>query len=326
MAGATARAIDGLYNLESSVYARIVTDMADAVIGIDQHHVIRLCNPAAETLFGWSCQDMIGKPVNMLIPERFHDAHHGSIRTFREETQHARYMGNRKSFILGETRAGREISLGATILNVPDKDAPLMVAIVRDLTERLEHQGELQRLANTDPLSGALNRRAFRHVAETEIHNSRLRNQPTALILFDIDHFKCVNDRHGHQTGDRVICAFTDLLRTSLRAHDVLGRWGGEEFIVLLPSASLDQAISVSERIRRAVENAAFGLESEIDLRLTTSAGVTHAHESETLDGFIRRADVALYAAKANGRNRVFIFGVEHEDAVPFQGCENNHP
>ena len=326
MTGAPVRAIDGLYNLDRSVYARIVTDMADSVIGIDQHHIIRLCNPAAEALFGWSRDEIIGKPVNMLIPERFHNAHDGNVESFRGETADARYMGNRKGFILGQTRAGHEISLGATILNVIDSREPLMVAILRDLTERLEHQSELQRLANTDPLSGALNRRAFRDVAETEIHNSRLRNHPTALILFDIDHFKGVNDQHGHHTGDRVICEFTDLLRTSLRAHDILGRWGGEEFIVLLPSASLDQAISVSERIRRAVENAAFSLGSDIDLRLTASAGVTHARESETLDGFIRRADLALYAAKENGRNRVFVFGVDHEEAIPFEHDEDRTP
>lgn len=326
MAGAAVRAIDDLHNHDGNVYARIVTDMADAVIGIDRHHVIRLCNPAAETLFGWKREEIIGKPVNLLIPERFHQSHRGNVESFRGETAHARYMGNRKGFILGQTRTGQEISLGATILNVADEGEPLMVAIIRDLTERLEHQGELQRLANTDPLSGALNRRAFRDVAETEIHNSRLRNHPTALILFDIDHFKGVNDQHGHHTGDRVICEFTDLLRTSLRAHDVLGRWGGEEFIVLLPSASLDQATSVSERIRRAVENAAFGLESDIELRLTISAGVTHAHESETLDGFIRRADLALYAAKESGRNRVFFLGVGHDEAKPFAHTEERNP
>lgn len=318
MASASARAIDEDYNLDSRVYRRIVTDMADAVIGIDQNHLIRLCNPAAETLFGWGRDEIIGKPVNLLIPERFHHAHTGNVEAFRGEKADARYMGNRKGFILGQTRTGGEISLGATILNVHEESGTLTVAIIRDLTERLEHQSELQRLANTDPLSGALNRRAFREVAETEIHNCRLRDNPASLILFDIDHFKCINDRHGHEAGDRVICEFTDLLRSSLRAHDILGRWGGEEFIVLLPAASLDQATHVGERIRRTVESSVFGRSGELGLRLTASAGVTDAGEGEMLDGFIRRADLALYAAKENGRNRIFIFHASHDAAVAF--------
>lgn len=326
MSGASARRLDEPFALANSFYRRIVTEMADAVIGVDERHIIRLCNPAAETLFGWRSEELIGQPLTRLMPERFHHAHAGNVEAFRSEQNDARYMGNRRGFILGQTRAGAEICLGATILNLRGDGETLMVAIIRDLTERLEHQGELQRLANTDPLSGALNRRAFREAAEVEIRNSRLRNHPTSLILFDIDHFKFVNDRHGHQTGDRVICEFTDLLRASLRSHDVLGRWGGEEFIVLLPAASLEQAVHVGERIRRAVESSTFGRNDETRLELTTSAGVTHAGEAETLDGFIRRADVALYAAKENGRNRIFIFGTDHDEAVAFPTHEASAP
>ena len=318
MASVNARADDEECSPEASVYRRIVTDMADAIIGIDQDHVIRLCNPAAESLFGWPKEDMLGQPINLLIPQRFHSAHSENIDRFRAEEHDARYMGNRKGFILGCTRGGEEIRLGATILHMRSENRPLMVAIIRDLTERLAHQNELQRLANTDPLSGALNRRAFREAAETEMHTSRLYNHGVALMLFDIDHFKRVNDRHGHETGDQVICEFTDLLRGSLRTHDVLGRWGGEEFIVLLPAAALEQALNIGERIRRTVENTVFGNGLPGGLQLTTSVGVTYDSRNETLDGFIRRADQALYAAKANGRNRVFLLTANLEEAAAF--------
>ena len=326
MASALARTKSGGETPPSDVYHQIVTDMADAVVGMDRNFIIRMCNPAAETLFGWTSEEMIGQPIDLLIPERFHGAHSHNVQSFRDTRASARYMGNRRGFILGRTRSGAEICLGATILNTGSMREPLMVAIIRDLTERQEHQGELQRLANTDPLSGALNRRAFQAVSETELHNSRQRNHPTSLILFDIDHFKSINDMHGHQTGDQVICAFTELLRSSLRSNDILGRWGGEEFIVLLPSASLDQACHVGERIRRAVEEWRFEHGMGPGLKLTTSAGVTHAHENETLDGFFRRADLALYAAKANGRNRIFLFGFEHSDPQAFAHSKDHSP
>jgi diguanylate cyclase (GGDEF)-like protein len=152
--------------------------------------------------------------------------------------------------------------------------------------------------AVVDPLTGLLNRHAFLQRAPELLARQRF-GEPISLILADLDHFKEVNDRHGHLVGDRVLQAVAECLRSSLRAFDQIYRYGGEELIVLLP-ASLEEAVQTAERLRQAVACA-----RPAGLPLTVSLGVACARPGETLEGLVARADQALYAAKAAGRDRV---------------------
>jgi two-component system, cell cycle response regulator len=167
-------------------------------------------------------------------------------------------------------------------------------------------------LAATDPLTGVLNRRAFMERLEQEIERSRRGNTPISLIMADIDYFKRVNDRYGHQTGDIVLQRFVDQLTTSLRAYDFTARYGGEEFFVCLPGADGSQAGSVAERLRKRVEEMEIVFpDGSRSIRITASFGVACflLESQESIDSLIKRADEAMYRAKNEGRNRVCMAG-----------------
>ncbi len=224
----------------------------------------------------------------------------------------AKYMGSRKSFIIGHRADGTEINLGATILRTPGDAGPIFVAVLRDLTERHGYQHELELLANTDPLSGLANRRAFVNLATQELARCRSQQQPTSIVLFDLDGFKAINDGHGHEVGDTVICEFANILKSVVHSGDLLARWGGEEFVLMMPTTSVERCAAIAEMIRRNVESMEFAIADGVRLHLTVSAGVAAASTAEeSLDALLRRADHALYAAKRGGRNQVIVDSAE---------------
>lgn len=184
-------------------------------------------------------------------------------------------------------------------------------ATVFDLTERKQLEEKLRTQAMTDPLTGVFNRRYLQAQAAIEIARSRRQHYSIALMTIDIDHFKRINDEHGHDAGDDVLQAFTQIVTSLLRQEDLLCRVGGEEFAILLPMASLPQAVQVAERIRQMVEAAPFQvheMQSEKTLWLTASFGVTTVVAEETsLKAALKRADIGLYLAKEQGRNRVVV-------------------
>jgi diguanylate cyclase (GGDEF)-like protein len=182
---------------------------------------------------------------------------------------------------------------------------------IKALQEELTHANEaLLKASQTDGLTALDNRR---HIEErlTEMfgHAARL-NEPLACVMCDVDHFKSVNDTYGHQAGDAVLQQLAEILRMSAREIDRVGRYGGEEFIVLLPAANLDDAVAFAERVRREVEAREFTY-ADGTLRRTVSAGAAAWPHPEIRhqESLVKAADDALYAAKANGRNRVEAFG-----------------
>jgi diguanylate cyclase (GGDEF)-like protein len=169
---------------------------------------------------------------------------------------------------------------------------------------------DLERLASTDPLTGLHNRRAFLGYCTKELVGSSRTAEPVSLVLIDLDHFKQVNDRHGHEAGDAALCAVASQLRGAVRENDILARWGGEEFIVLLPATSSEQAVQVAQRLRLCIESISLLHNGRVDawssIRLAISVGVVTAPgRIESMDSLFRTCDEALYAAKASGRNTV---------------------
>ena len=168
------------------------------------------------------------------------------------------------------------------------------------------------KLATTDDLTGILNRRAFMERISQEINRSRREKAPLSFILSDIDHFKDVNDRHGHQAGDLVLQKFVKQLTSSSRPYDLVGRYGGEEFTICLPGADSSQAWLVAERMRKNVENMKIMLPDGLQsIQITASFGTTSLlpESEEGVESLIKRADKALYKAKNEGRNRVCTAG-----------------
>ena len=173
------------------------------------------------------------------------------------------------------------------------------VGLVLLAAERV--RGEFQHLAMRDSLTGAVLRRVLVEACEQELARCRRHGRSMALLMMDIDHFKAVNDTHGHQAGDRVLVDFVGRVSALLRRPDLLARFGGEEFVLLLPETSLEEAVAVAERILEVVAAPREGLP-----RITVSIGVaTNRPDEDRVDALLARADRALYKAKLEGRNRV---------------------
>lgn len=172
---------------------------------------------------------------------------------------------------------------------------------------------ETRRLATIDPLTGVFNRRTFIELAERELARSRRDSTSLSLMILDLDHFKQVNDTYGHLAGDNVLVAFTALIKERARRGDLVVRYGGEEFCVLLPATSLPAAVALAERIRGATRATSF---TTPPTRITVSVGVTAyaGGAGVTLETLLARADEALYRAKHEGRNRVVALPLAEAD------------
>ena len=162
---------------------------------------------------------------------------------------------------------------------------------------------ELNRLATTDSLTGAWNRRYFEQAAAFEIARTDRYGDPLALLMLDIDHFKLLNDTHGHPVGDKVLVELTRRVRPRLRATDIWARWGGEEFVALLPDTNGEDAVRLAEKLRQLIAGEPFPGIGQV----TASFGVAEFRPDETADHWFTRVDKALYAAKKAGRNRVSL-------------------
>ena len=173
----------------------------------------------------------------------------------------------------------------------------------------------LEELANSDSLTGLYNRRMFLAMCIRENERSRRTGIPFSLFLLDVDHFKQINDAHGHRGGDAVLCRVAHTVRDSVRSFDVVGRWGGEEFVVLLPGTDMKTALVVAERVRQNIpqagsENAVTGSKwSGSKLNITASIGIaTGLGSANDIESLMHRCDMAMYEAKARGRNRVVVY------------------
>ncbi len=182
----------------------------------------------------------------------------------------------------------------------------------RELTnERIRMMEKLQKLAITDGLTRLYNSRSFYSQLELEIDRSNRYQHPLTLLLLDIDHFKNYNDRFGHLEGDKVLVRFSQIIKSCLRTNDSAYRYGGEEFTVILPETAGEEAMTVAQRIRAALEDEPFSPKNGEAVKVTISIGVTEYNPKEELTTFIQRADQAMYRSKRSGRNKVSMLYAE---------------
>ncbi|MFW6379200.1 MAG: diguanylate cyclase, partial [Guyparkeria sp.] len=195
---------------------------------------------------------------------------------------------------------GGDIDVEITTNAAEYKGEKLIFCNCRDITERKRDREEIKRLATTDALTGIANRGQFSRQLAAEIERARRFGRPLALIMYDLDHFKRVNDTFGHDVGDEVLTTTARLVGERVRQVDHHGRWGGEEFMVLLPETDLEAAQESAERLRSAIEAHSFPHGQHV----TASFGVTVLGSGDRLETLVKRADEALYLAKRYGRNR----------------------
>lgn len=206
--------------------------------------------------------------------------------------------GARQGDALQEVQVG-EMTYELHISYVREVDLIRIYAL--NISERKQAETAIRLLATTDSLTGIANRRAFSSILAKEMDRAKRYGAPISLLMYDLDHFKRVNDTFGHDTGDYVLQAITGLVKENIRATDVVARWGGEEFLVLMPHSGMEAARNAAEKLRAAIAAYCFGKAG----KLTVSFGVAEFEQQDDVNSLLKRVDDALYLAKQHGRNRV---------------------
>jgi diguanylate cyclase (GGDEF)-like protein/PAS domain S-box-containing protein len=262
------------------------------VIDAEKHEIVD-ANETAYELIGVSKDKLIGKVCHEYVCP----AERGKCPI----TDLKQVIDNSERLLI-DTK-GNQIPIIKTVVPITMKNRTYLLESFIDITDRKRMDEQIQKLATTDSLTQAYNRTKFEALLDTELERSKRYNQPLSMILFDIDHFKVINDTYGHVVGDDVLKTLTHIVSENLRAIDSLARWGGEEFIILAPGTVINKAQVLAERIRKEIECYQFHNVGKV----TISSGVTELALHDTKDSFIKRADDTMYTAKKKGRNRVEV-------------------
>jgi diguanylate cyclase (GGDEF)-like protein/PAS domain S-box-containing protein len=281
---------------DSEARYRLLTDNStDIILSLNTEGVVRYASPSITQLGGYAPEGVVGRNAIDLVL----DADKAAV-----AAAHRAALGNPGATQIVEFRAavadGTVRWFEAHARGVIDAAgaASGLVNAVRDVSHRKSIEAELTTAALTDPLTGLANRRRF----DMRLADVQRGANAGCLAIFDVDHFKSVNDRHGHQAGDCVLQAFSKIARACVRDGDLVARLGGEEFGIVLPGASIDQARIVCERVRATVAGTVISI-GEGHARITVSAGI--AAIGGRMDDVLQAADAALYRAKHEGRNRL---------------------
>jgi Amt family ammonium transporter len=285
--------------------------ISDAVVIVDLEGKITLLNPVAAHLTGWTEGESMDRPLGDVV--RIVDEQGNGIDPLAPDaTWH---------FTMLRRRDGHVVLVDGSVSSIIDELRSSLGSVItfRNVTAAKRLTDELTHQAHHDPLTGLPNRRAFESRLRRAVISAKEQQCRHALLYFDLDHFKPVNDTAGHAAGDELLRQLAKLLRSQLREHDALARLGGDEFAILIEDATPDQAAYVSEKVRRAIANYQFEWQGEI-FRIGASIG-----QLEFSDGklsayeLLYRADEMCYLAKSRGRDRVVAFSRERDKsgAVP---------
>ncbi|MFQ5444345.1 MAG: GGDEF domain-containing protein, partial [Nitrospinales bacterium] len=279
---------------------------ADSIIVCDKAKKIIFFNQQAEKTFGYTSDEMIGQPLNILIPSQYHNQHDKDVHRFANSSETARLMNEKGNVeIQGVRRNGSLFTAETSILKIQLQEEIALVAILRDITKRKELEQKLKFFAERDSLTGLWNRRIIEELSKKELERASRYQRNLSLLLIDIDNFKKINDRYGHDIGDLALKHFATISINNLRQADLVGRWGGEEFVVLLPEIDANGASVVAEKLRAGIEQNPLELDGQEKISFTISLGGAEYNKSmSSWENFIKHADKALYQAKSQGKNR----------------------
>ncbi|UVI39129.1 sensor domain-containing diguanylate cyclase [Qipengyuania spongiae] len=303
------------FQQQSALYRLILDRSGDLIMTFDMQSVIRFASPASIEVLGLSPDMLIGtRPQPLIHPDDLERvmAVHFEVVADPSRTRTVDYRVCLDGRMIGwfETHAQATVDeLGR---------ATGTVCVIRNVSERKRLENALSSAARTDPLTGLANRRAFDETMEARMKGGKAAG-PSTLVLFDLDHFKSVNDNYGHAAGDQVLKVFADVLRGELRTRDLAARIGGEEFVVVI-DGDIDVARHVCERIRLAMCHTAVTLDTGKRISATVSGGLCPLDRTVSLLNAFQHADAALYQAKRSGRNRCEI--ARPQAAAPFDRFE----
>ncbi len=300
-------------------------DISNIVSKTNPKGIITYVNDKFCEISGYTRDELVGKPHNIIRhPEMSRDAFKNLWDTIKAKKSWSGVVTNMK-------KNGGQYIVDTTVIPILDVDGDIVeyIAIRHDITELEETKQQLRNInkamkhkvdelysmtnaleekAYKDNLTGINNRENFEEIFSTEIANAKQNNLPLCLIIFDVDHFKVINDTYGHQAGDAILTDMVDLIANNIKNGDVFARWGGEEFVILTPSTEIAGALNLAENLRMLVQSHTF---NNLENNLTLSFGIAQLSSEDDKKTLFQKADAALYEAKKNGRNRVEIYNKE---------------
>jgi diguanylate cyclase (GGDEF)-like protein/PAS domain S-box-containing protein len=260
-------------------------------------------NQSLQRLGGWLAADMQGASIAMFFPSD--DQNSPPPAALLTE---AKRVGSVETEGWRIKRDGSQFWGNTVITALPDETGSVrgFAVVSRDMSERKRIEDELKQLATVDPLTGAFNRRYAHARLVAEFDRRSRSGHPCAVMMLDIDKFKSINDSYGHDAGDVVLCAMVTTCKASVRAVDMVARWGGEEFLILLPDTEAAAAVTAAERLRETIAAKSVSVGNGTVIAVTVSIGVAVPINND-LHELLHQADSALYKAKAHGRNQVVL-------------------
>lgn len=285
---------------------RLLADnAADVIWTMDLDGRFTYVSPSVEKLRVYTVDEVMAQTAEeVLCPDSLIHMHEGLARAMNSVQNNLPFKVFRGE-LEQPCKDGSTVWTEATVSGIYNEDGRFigMLGVTRDITERKMMEEEIRRLSITDKLTQSFNRLKLDETLEQQLRWSKNNRSHFSIIILDIDHFKQVNDTFGHQVGDRVLIELVTVLNKNVRNGDVVGRWGGEEFLIILPETRLEDATGLAERLRTAVAGTRFTTAGQV----TISLGVSAFKTDNSPDAIVSRADTALYLAKEKGRNRVEV-------------------
>jgi diguanylate cyclase (GGDEF)-like protein/PAS domain S-box-containing protein len=294
---------------DSEIFRELLDYVSDGVYFVDPSRRIKYWNKSAENITGYSAEEVTGISCADDILVHVNDE---GVSLCQGECPLAATMKDgcvRCNVVYLRHKDGHRIPVQVSTAALKDGNGTVVGGLETfsdhtTVMSALQEAAELKEIALLCPLTGIGNRRYCDRMLEQRL-NERKRNHTTlGVLLFDVDHFKLVNDNYGHPVGDIVLKMVAKTLMHGLRTYDFLGRWGGEEFLILLPNVVPAETVKTANRLRSLVKQSASKI-SQQHLQVTVSCGATNAYSDDTPETIFTRVDKLLYESKANGRNRV---------------------
>lgn len=291
----TVDTIESLVKDRDSLWHIIVAQSRDGIVLLDQTGKVFEVNKRYALMLGYTHEEMYNLHIWDWDTQFTKEELEEKIKMIDYDGHHFETTQKRKDGSIIDI----ECSNSATIF----KGQKLIFCICRDITQRKHLENEIKYLASTDILTELPNRNEFQKKIKLEIYNTNRYNNSFSVIMYDIDYFKHINDSFGHPEGDIVLKSMSKLVKSFLRQTDLVARWGGEEFMIIMPQTNATSAKLAAEKLRFAIEEHNFN----DNYKITASFGVTEYKIDDTLSTLLKRVDDALYVSKSEGRNRVTV-------------------
>lgn len=315
----TSLLIDAFHNMQEQVHSRqarlesILEHAAEGIVTTDEDGRIETFNAAAEKLFGYKQEEVIGRNVNMLMPAEMRQLHNAHLFRLRHENIPL-FEGERE--VVAQRKDGSQFPMAIKLSEMNVAGKKLYTAMMDDVSERMEMIKNLRNLAEHDSLTGLFNRHVFLQELERVAQRAaRGHHTDVALLYIDLDNFKYVNDTMGHLAGDKLLIEVSRILKKRTRDSDLIARLGGDEFAVILYDVQPDNAAGVADSFRQHLQDYNFSHEGKI-VDIGCSVGITMVEKGITKEEWLSRADYSCHTAKRMGRNKIHLYTAADQENI----------